>query len=169
MTTASFFLCMPDSNWLDLVLIRHGIAEPRVQGLDHPERPLTARGRQRTHAVMEALLGRGLVLDRLISSPYRRALETAQLAVQVGMAPQLELDDRLRPGGSALELVQRLQGRVALVGHEPDLSQLACELIGLAPGRIHLKKAGLVLLHRCDHRWQLQALLRPGLLLQQQV
>ena len=88
MTTASFFLCMPDSNWLDLVLIRHGIAEPRVQGLDHPERPLTSRGRQRTHAVMEALLGRGLVLDRLISSPYRRALETAQLALQVRMAPQ---------------------------------------------------------------------------------
>ena len=99
MTTASFFLCMPASNWLDLVLIRHGIAEPRLQGLDHPERPLTARGRQRTHAVMQALLGRGLVLDRLISSPYRRALETAQLAVQVGMAPQLELDDRLRPAG----------------------------------------------------------------------
>ena len=169
MTTASFFLCMPDSNWLDLVLIRHGIAERRVQGLDHPERPLTSRGRQRTHAVMRALVRRGIVLDRLISSPYCRALETAQLAVQVGMVAQLELDDRLRPAGSALELVQRLQGRVALVGHEPDLSQLACGLIGLAPGRIHLKKAGLLQLRRAQQAWQLQALLRPGLLLEQQV
>ena len=168
MTTASFFLCMPDSNWLDLVLIRHGIAVPRVQGLDHPERPLTSRGRQRTHAVMQALLRRGLVLDRLISSPYLRALETAQLAVQVGMVPQLERDDRLRPAGSALDLVQRLQGRVALVGHEPDLSQLACGLIGLAPARIRLKKAGLVLLRRAEQRWQLQALLPPSLLLEQQ-
>ncbi len=168
MTTASFFLYVPDSNWLDLVLIRHGIAAPRFKGLDHPERPLTPRGRQRSHAVMQALVRRGIVLDRLISSPYRRALETAQLAVKVGMAAQLELDDRLRPAGSALELVQRLQGRVALVGHEPDLSQLACGLIGLAPGRIRLKKAGLVLLRRSEHRWQLQALLPPSLLLEQQ-
>ena len=118
---------------------------------------------------MQAMVHRGMVLDRLISSPYRRAVETAQLAVQVGMAPQLELDDRLSPGGSAPELLERLKGRVALVGHEPDLSELACELLGLAPGRIRLKKAGLVLLHCAVHRWQLEALIRPGLLLEQQV
>lgn len=168
MKTASFFRCMPDSNWLDLALIRHGIAEPRDRGMDHPDRPLTRRGRGRTQAVMEALVNRGVVLDRLISSPYRRAVETAQLAVQVGLASQLELDDRLSPGGSALELMERLQGRVALVGHEPDLSELACKLLGLASGRIPLKKAGLVLLHRAVHRWQLEALIRPGLLLEQQ-
>ena len=113
---ASFFRCMPDSNWIDLGLIRHGIAEPRDRGLDYPDRPLTPRGRSRTQAVMEALVNRGM----------------------------------------------------ALVGHEPDLSELACELLSLASERIRLKKAGLVLLHRAVHRWQLEALIRPGLLLEQQ-
>ena len=92
-------------------------------------------------------------------------LRHIQLVVQVGLAPQLELDDCLSPGGSALELMGRLQGRVALVGHEPDLSELACELLGLASERIRLRKASLVLLHRAVHRWQLEALIRPGLLL----
>ena len=43
---------MPGSSLADLVLLRHGIAEPRQAGQDHPERPLTAAGRQRTQLVM---------------------------------------------------------------------------------------------------------------------
>ena len=61
---------MPGSNSADLVLLRHGIAEPRQAGQDHPDRPLTAAGRQRTQRVMAALVQRGLRLDRLLSSPY---------------------------------------------------------------------------------------------------
>ena len=37
---------MPASNSADLVLLRHGIAEPRLAGQDHPDRALTAAGRQ---------------------------------------------------------------------------------------------------------------------------
>ena len=72
---------MPGSNSADLVLLRHGIAEPRQAGQDHPDRPLTAAGRQRTQRVMAALVQRGVRVDRLLSSPYRRALQTAELAV----------------------------------------------------------------------------------------
>ena len=75
---------MPGSSLADLVLLRHGIAEPRQAGQDHPERPLTAAGRQRTQLVMAALVQRGLRLDRLLSSPYRRALQTAVLAKEAG-------------------------------------------------------------------------------------
>lgn len=157
---------MPDLNWLELALIRHGIAEPRDQGLDHPDRALTQRGRARTQAVMQALVRRGLELDRLISSPYRRAVETGQLALQAGLAPQLDCDQRLCPAGIPAQLLPSLQGRVGLVGHEPDLGDLACRLLGLAPGSIPLKKAGLVLLRRAERRWQLEAVLRPGLLLE---
>ena len=100
MGMTSFCPSMPDSNWLELALIRHGIAAPRHGGGDHPERALTT------------------------------------------------------------------QGRIDLVGHEPDLGQLACGLLGLMPGCLQLKKAGLVLLRRSEQRWQLDALLRPGLLLE---
>ena len=157
---------MPDSSWLELVLIRHGIAEPRHSGLDHPARALTPRGRRRTRAVLACLARRGVTLDCLLTSPYRRAVQTAELAVEVGIAPCLESHDLLRPAGSTLALVQRLQGRVGLVGHEPDLGQLACGLLGLMPGCLQLRKAGLVLLRRSEQRWHLEALLRPGLLLE---
>ena len=163
---ASFCPSMPDSNWLELALIRHGIADPRHGGGDHPERALTPRGRGRTRAVLAVLARRGVTLDRLLTSPYRRALQTAELAVEVGIAPRLERCDLLRPAESPLALVHRLQGRVGLVGHEPDLGQLACGLLGLMPGSLQLKKAGLVLLRRSEQRWQLDALLRPGLLLE---
>lgn len=157
---------MPDSSWPELVLIRHGIAEPREQGRDHPDRGLTAGGCSRTQAVMQVLVRRGLRLDRLVTSPYRRALETAELAVQAGLAPRFDCDHRLRPTGAAATLVPALPVRVGLVGHEPDLGDLACALLGLMPGRLRLKKAGVILLRRARDGWQLEALLKPGLLLE---
>ena len=156
---------MPASSLVDLVLLRHGIAEDRIGGRDHPERALTVLGRQRTRAVVETLVARGLQLDRLITSPYRRALETAELALQAGLAPVLDTDDRLCPGGSPAELMADLKGRVGLVGHEPDLSTLACDLLGMAHGALLLRKAGLVHLRPLQSGWELRGLFRPGLLL----
>ena len=156
---------MPASNSVDLLLLRHGIAEERLGGLDHPDRALTARGRRRTRAVIDALVCRGVCVERLITSPYRRALETAQIACEAGLSGQLEQQPRLQPGGDAALLVKDLSGRVGLVGHEPDLSDLACSLLGLVPGSLVLRKAGAMQLRGSGGSWQLHALLRPGLLL----
>ena len=157
---------MADSTSVELVLVRHGIAVERISGRDNPDRALTDRGRARTRAVLEALVQRGVCMDHLISSPYRRALETAQMAREVGFAPTLAIDGRLRPNSESLpDLMEELAGRVALVGHEPDLSAMACQLLGMAPGQLVLKKAGVLHLHRSDGQWRLRALLRPGLLL----
>ena len=125
---------MPASNSAELVLLRHGIAEPRLAGEDHPDRPLTAAGRQRTQLVMAALVQRGLRLDHLLSSPYRRALQTAELALAAGLAPGLGVDERLKPGGPLQPLLTAFDGRLGLVGHEPDLGDLACALVGCPPG-----------------------------------
>ena len=156
---------MPVSNSADLVLLRHGIAEPRLAGLDHPDRSLTSAGRQRTRLVMATLVQRGLRLDRLISSPYRRALQTAELAVEAGLAPGLAVDERLEPGGALETLLTPFDGCIGLVGHEPDLGDLACGLLGCAPGALVLKKAGVIQLRCSAGQWQLQALLRPALLI----
>ena len=156
---------MPDSNSVDLLLLRHGIAEERLDGLDHPDRALTARGQRRTQAVASALVKRGVLVDRLISSPYRRALETAQIAVGAGLAPSLEIHQALQPCGDPLALVRHLTGRVCLVGHEPDLSRLASHLLGLPSNALVLKKAGLIRLKGQASGWELLALLRPALLL----
>ena len=156
---------MPGSNSAELVLLRHGIAEPRLAGRDHPDRPLTSAGRRRTQLVMAALVQRGLRLDCLLSSPYRRALQTAELAVEVGLAPGLVVDERLQPGGALDRLVSAFNGRLGLVGHEPDLGDLACSLLGCSPGGLVLKKAGVIQLRRSAGHWQLKALLRPALLI----
>ena len=156
---------MSASNSAELVLLRHGIAEPRLAGEDHPDRPLTAAGRQRTQLVMAALVQRGLRLDHLLSSPYRRALQTAELALAAGLAPGLGVDERLKPGGPLQPLLTAFDGRLGLVGHEPDLGDLACALVGCPPGGLVLKKAGVIQLRRSAGQWQLQALLRPALLI----
>ena len=156
---------MPGSNSADLVLLRHGIAEPRLAGQDHPDRPLTAAGRQRTQLVMAALAQKGLRLDCLLSSPYRRALQTAELALEAGLAPELVVDERLQPGGAHETLLTPFDGCIGLVGHEPDLGNLACGLLGCPPGSLALKKAGVIQLRCSEGQWQLQALIRPALLI----
>ena len=155
----------------DLLLLRHGIAVERNQGVDHPERCLTPLGLERTFKVCCRLRDLGFISDRSYSSPYRRARETAELAVKSGMAPKVELTSCLAPGGDPWPLVQRLQGSCLLVGHEPDLSRLAALLMGARPSGLRMRKAGF-----CHLRWdsshqdprglaQLQGLIRPRLLL----
>lgn len=162
---------MPVSASVDLFLLRHGIAVEREQGQDHPDRSLTVFGAQRTLAVAERLRALGYQAERVLCSPYRRAVETADLAVQAGLAAGSRLEPALVPGGDPKPLVRSLHGRCLLVGHEPDLSELAAALMGAAPGHLRLRKAGFC--HLC---WDvvhgdpfghavLQALLRPRLLL----
>jgi len=158
-----------------LLLLRHGLAEERQPGCSDAERALSERGRQRTRAVLEQLVARGLAADRLLSSPLRRAHQTAEIAVHCGLAPALELAPQLQPGGD-LDAGLRVwlaapepPRRLLLVGHEPDLSQLAARLIGAPPAALRLRKAGLIQLHLPEPissgGAELELLLRPALLL----
>lgn len=157
----------------ELLLLRHGIAE---DGEPDATRPLSPEGHRRTAAVLERLLQLGLGADQLCSSPLLRARQTAELALAAGLAPGgLALAEALAPGGAALAWLQGLAAgeglagqRLALVGHEPDLGDLAAALIGAPAGSLQLKKAGVALL-----RWQpgagpgrLLLLATPKLLLQ---
>ena len=161
---------MPCSNSVDLVLLRHGIAEPRREGLDHPSRALTSEGRDRTLAVLTWLAASGLKVDRLLSSPYTRAMQTAGLVYETGLSPAPETSSHLAPGGDLDLLLPQLRGRCLLVGHEPDLSGWASSLIGAHSGALRLRKAGcchLRLVHSDGGRTveaHLEWLLRPGLL-----
>jgi len=157
-----------------LLLLRHGIAEERRADLADAERALTERGRSRSRAVLERLVARGLAADRLLSSPLLRARQTAEIAVEAGWAPQLTLAAELAPAGGALEALPswlEVAGvqRLALVGHEPDLSSLAAALIGAPAAALELRKAGLIQLElpqgATPGRAVLVALLRPALLL----
>jgi len=160
----------------ELLLLRHGIAEERRVDLPDGRRALTPEGRQRTEAVVQRLLELGLGCDLLLSSPYMRARQTADLARLAGLAPDLELAAGLEPAGEIGPLMQLWLGessprpgwrRLALVGHEPDLGQLAARLIGAPAGAVSLKKAGvaLVALPEEGRAARLQLLLSPRSLL----
>ena len=131
----------------ELLLFRHGIAEERGGPTPEPLRALTPAGIRRTTAVAERLALLGIRADQLMSSPLVRARQTAEIAVAAGLAGQLEIDGALAPDGDALALVRSSGSeRLMLVGHEPDLGQLACQVLGAPAGAITLKKAGLAVI-----------------------
>ncbi len=115
------------------------------------ERPLTESGRDDIESIATSLRGLQVGLDRIATSPLKRAKETAEIVVSVyeENAPKLELWEELRPEGNRQEAIQRLSRLrqdtdILLVGHEPFLSSLVGELIsGSASARISLKKGGI--------------------------
>ena len=143
----------------ELLLLRHGIAVDREALHDDAQRSLTPVGRDRAARVIQRLVAMGFGCDLVLSSPLVRARQTAELAVAWGLAPELELAAALAPLADPLPLLERWLGplsprpgwkRLALVGHEPDLSTLAALLVGVpmtqAPQALQLKKAGAALL-----------------------
>ena len=149
----------------ELLLWRHGIAEDRHPDRPDQERALTADGRQRTAAVAAELCRLQLHCDRLLSSPLRRALQTAEIGVAAGLAPALVQEDCLVPGGDPRPLLQAgTWRRLGLVGHEPDLGELASSLLGVPAGTISVRKAGILLLRLGPTGASLEALIGPRLL-----
>ena len=119
---------------MKLYLVRHAIAEPRGL-LPDSERPLTNEGEAKMRRHIRALVRLGEDIDVVITSPLARARETAEiLADGIDPRPEVVVEEQLAPDGDAMKLVetivQRHMGRaVALVGHEPDMSELASRLI----------------------------------------
>ena len=83
---------------VQFLLLRHGIAEDRDAGIPDGQRSLTAAGRRRATAVLQRAVAIGLDADRLISSPLRRARQTAEIALATGLSPTLEVATALEIG-----------------------------------------------------------------------
>jgi len=137
---------------MNLFILRHGIAVERdpVSFPDDSQRPLTLKGEERVRMIGEAMQVMELSFDHILSSPYRRASQTAELvAAALGLKRALEFRDELAVEGDPKALVRYLNQlqpapeKVLLVGHEPYLSGLISELISGEPKSvIELKKGG---------------------------
>ena len=114
-------------------LVRHAHAE---QGDPDELRPLSERGREEARALSQQLAGHDTSPDLVLTSPLLRARETAeQIADATGA--ELRVDERLAPGATAELLREALgheDGPVAVVGHQPDFSEIAFALTGEDPG-----------------------------------
>ena len=138
---------------MNLYILRHGIAvEPGTPGYEKDaDRPLTSEGERKLRQISKAMEALELSFDLILSSPYLRARQTAEIVAEALKArKRLELSDHLTPGGSTkklVELLNRLQpppDNVLLVGHEPYLSGLISLLVtGSVTSAVIMKKGGL--------------------------
>ncbi|MFO0842047.1 MAG: phosphohistidine phosphatase SixA [Gemmataceae bacterium] len=136
---------------MHLYAIRHADAVPLGErGIRRDEdRPLTEAGHAQSRTLAVALKKLGVKLDRLLTSPLVRARETAEGVRKHwgGAAPQIVACDLLAPGAKKRELLERLREQhvdsLAIVGHNPDLSELVGWFLGDKRAGISLEKAGL--------------------------
>lgn len=149
-----------------LWLLRHAEAEPHGTRPD-AQRRLTDRGEQQARAAGVAIERLAVAFDLVLYSPKVRARATAQLAGEGWSHAQRELLTEHPPLASGFDARQALDalaavpaqdGRLLLVGHEPDLSGVVAELNG---GRIDLKKGGLAVVRLDGGGGELALLLRP--------
>ena len=123
---------------MNLYLLRHGIAVERGTAAYHKDsaRPLTPKGERKVWQIAEAMEALRLSFDLILSSPYARARQTAEIVAEAFNArKRVELREDLTPGGSTKRLVEHIASikpapeNVLLVGHEPYLSDLISLLV----------------------------------------
>lgn len=157
-----------------LYLVRHGIAVDRTDPKcpPDPERPLTARGVQKTRSAALGLREMGAKPDAVLTSPYLRAAQTAEIFAEALGFPveKIRVSEFLKPGDNPAETVReiaRLRAKeVACFGHAPHLDMLIAYLVGARTAFTELKKAGTACLEQASAqgRWELRWILPPKLL-----
>jgi phosphohistidine phosphatase len=165
---------------MNLYIIRHAIAVDEATS-DYPsdsERPLTDKGRKKMRQIAKALRHLGVEFDLILSSPYVRACETAEILADVfKMKDRIVFSDNLIPLGNPELVIGEINEKhsvdsLAIVGHEPHLSSLIGWLTSDGSKiEITLKKGGVCHLsaddlHHQDHRATLEWLLTPGILME---
>jgi phosphohistidine phosphatase len=122
---------------IELYLIRHGIAEERGDAWpDDSKRPLTADGIAKLRKAARGLAQLDVAFDVIVTSPLTRTKQTAEaIAGVLEPHPNIATLDSLAPGGSPAAVLSDLEKyakreRIALVGHEPGIGELAARLIG---------------------------------------
>jgi phosphohistidine phosphatase len=135
---------------MQLLLVRHAIAfeRNRRRWPDDSKRPLTPAGARRFRRAAEGLAKIARTPQRVLSSPYVRAVQTAAILTEAAGWPAPRQCDELAPGGSIDGVLGVLREykvqRIALVGHEPDLSALVAALVTRGAGLNFKMKKGAV-------------------------
>jgi phosphohistidine phosphatase len=141
-----------------LYLIRHGIAEDldphTLAAMASDEaRSLTQIGRKKMAQVADRICKAGVKFDLIVTSPLVRARQTADILIDARLSNQLEISLDLAPAGNIQSWLTEWESRsphkpfttIALVGHEPNLSEWAELLIfGNIYHRLILKKGGII-------------------------
>jgi phosphohistidine phosphatase len=129
---------------IDLIFFRHGIADDSSP--DHA-RALTEEGIRKTRAAAEGLKTMAMPIEKIFTSPWLRASQTAAIVSEILNLPDPLVMQELagdRSAGDIVKAIQQNPGRcLLLVGHQPVLGDTIARLIG-ADGKceIDLRKSG---------------------------
>ena len=141
---------------MEIYLLRHGAAENARAGMKDSDRALTADGREKLRRVLKRARQAGVEPALILSSPYRRALETAAEAAELlGYSGQVVQTRALEPEGAPREVWEEIRGRrtdssILLASHEPLMSSLAAFLLNSPALMLDMKKAALARVD-CEH------------------
>jgi len=160
---------------MDLYVIRHAIAVDEYE--DDSQRPLTEKGRKKMRLIARGLRTLGVEFDLILSSPYVRARETAEILAEVfKVKADIAFSDHLIPAGNPEMLISEMNEKysvssIALVGHEPLLTSLVGFLVSKNMDLdMTLKKGGVCRLSADDlhhsRKAALEWLLTPGILVE---
>jgi phosphohistidine phosphatase len=135
---------------MEIYLLRHGIAEEVRPGGRDADRALTADGREKLRRVLKRARAAGTEPSLILSSPYLRAVQTAEVAADVlGYKHEIENTRVLVPEAMPNEVWDVLRERkdessVLLASHEPLMSATVAFLLGVPALMVDMKKAALV-------------------------
>ncbi|OGI19043.1 MAG: phosphohistidine phosphatase SixA [Candidatus Melainabacteria bacterium RIFCSPHIGHO2_02_FULL_34_12] len=133
----------------EIFILRHGHAEDNEGSTvkNDFDRKLTEEGKEKIRKISLFLNKLEEEIELVISSPYIRAKETAEILISnLTPKPNLKIEEFLSSGASCKEIVKGLMPylslkKVLLVGHAPDLSTFLGKLIGAE--HVKLKKGAL--------------------------
>lgn len=121
----------------ELYLIRHGVADARGEAWpDDNKRPLSEEGIARLRKSIRGLARVGVSFDVILTSPLVRTRQTAEIVAGiVDPRPPIVAIESLSPNGTAQAVIADLEkqsrrSKIALVGHEPNIGELAARLAG---------------------------------------
>ncbi|HEV7672379.1 MAG TPA: phosphohistidine phosphatase SixA [Thermoanaerobaculia bacterium] len=135
---------------MNLLLIRHAIAADRFDGTSDELRPLTEEGKKKMQRAARGLRAAVPSIELLATSPLVRAVATGAIVeaayADLRIRPAVREIEELRPGTESDELLAWLDKQsadpIALVGHEPDLSELLARLVGAERPFHRFRKGG---------------------------
>lgn len=162
---------------MDLFILRHGEAGERSSSLaGDRKRPLTSSGKLEISEIAKALKIIGLKFDMVITSPLKRAYDTATIVSEVLKIGKVQVWKELTPEGQKTELYRKISELkeeyvVLMVGHQPLLGEMTNDMIQRgksSPCNLLLKKGGIVRIRLKTRssvpKGELRWLLTPGIL-----
>lgn len=135
---------------MHVYLLRHGIAEDESAGVSDADRALTLDGKRKLRHVLKSVAESGAKPSLILSSPFKRALQTAEVASSVlGYAGQVLRTKVLLPSGSPEQVweeirVHKGEAELMLVGHNPLFDALGPYLLGTPSLHMDFKKGAVM-------------------------